>query len=292
MRRLMIVVLLAAALAFGANEAAKRFLKPTGAGKPTITDTETPKRAAPGKRSSSKRSTSKGKGAQAKSSAGRPAKANAAVAKADSNAAKADAAIAKPVGSAAKVDVPVAKVVGDAAKVDVPVAKADGNAAKVDVAKPDGNAAKAEAEGEPKSEKKTSEVASSVTSSGTTSTYVPASDTSSKTTSPDRIDFSATAIGLKLQKDNKLRAKIETKLQAAGYSGTVYEAAYGFENVGQLNAATDMVQNHGHSFELLKVLMTGKYVDPKTHLVYRAHQGADGTVKLLSPELATNPVLR
>jgi hypothetical protein len=245
------------------------------------------------------------KGALAKSSAGRPAKANAAVAKADSNAAKADAAIAKPVGNvakadAAKVDVPVAKVVGSAAKVDVPVAKADGNAAKVDVAKPDGNAAKAEAEGEPKSEKKTSEVASSVTSSGTTSvmssgttsTYVPASDTSSKTTSPDRIDFSATAIGLKLQKDNKLRAKIEAKLQAAGYSGTVYEAAYGFQNVGQLNAATDMVQNHGYSFELLKVLMTGKYVDPETHLVYRAHQGADGTVKLLSPELATNPVLR
>jgi hypothetical protein len=62
--------------------------------------------------------------------------------------------------------------------------------------------------------------------------------------------------------------------------------------VGQLNEATDMVQNHGHSFERLKVLMTGKYVDPKTHIVYRAHQLADGTVKLLSPELATNPVLR
>ena len=51
-----------------------------------------------------------------------------------------------------------------------------------------------------------------------------------------------------------------------------------------------MVQNQGTSFELLKVLMTGKYVDPETHQVYRANRLPDGTVKLVSPELATNPV--
>ena len=97
-------------------------------------------------------------------------------------------------------------------------------------------------------------------------------------------------MGLKLQQKNKLRSKIEAKLQAIGYSGTVYEAAYGFKTVEELNEATDLVQNHGYSFDFLKVLKTGKYVDPKTHLVYRAHQAEDGTVKLLGQELATNPV--
>jgi hypothetical protein len=51
-----------------------------------------------------------------------------------------------------------------------------------------------------------------------------------------------------------------------------------------------MVQNQGTSFEVLKVLMTGRYVDPVTHQVYRANQMPDGTVRLVSPNLATNPV--
>jgi hypothetical protein len=53
---------------------------------------------------------------------------------------------------------------------------------------------------------------------------------------------------------------------------------------------TNQVQNHGYSFELLKVLMTGTYVDPETHVVYRANRLPDGTVQLVGADLATNPV--
>ncbi len=114
--------------------------------------------------------------------------------------------------------------------------------------------------------------------------------TASSITTPDSIDFTATSLGQKLQKNSVQRSKIEAKLLAAGYTGTIYEAAYGFKNLGQLNAATNQVQNQGMSFELLKVMMTGTYVDPETHLVYRANRQADGTVKLVDPTLATNPV--
>ena len=103
------------------------------------------------------------------------------------------------------------------------------------------------------------------------------------------IDFTGTPLGQKLQKNSAIRSKIEAKLQAAGYSGTAYEAAYGFKNLGQLNAATNQVQNQGYSFNLLKVLMTGTYVDPQTHVVYRANQLPDGTVNLVRARLATNP---
>lgn len=108
-------------------------------------------------------------------------------------------------------------------------------------------------------------------------------------TSTAPIDFSSTSLGQKLQKNSALRSKIEAKLQAAGYTGSVYEAAYGFKNLGQFNAATNQVQNQGYSFNLLKVLMTGTYVDPQTHVVYRANQLPDGTVNLVRTGLATNP---
>jgi hypothetical protein len=58
--------------------------------------------------------------------------------------------------------------------------------------------------------------------------------------------------------------------------------------MGQLNAATNMVQNHGYDFDLLKLLMTGKYVDPTTHTVYVGQQLPDGSVKLVTPDLATS----
>jgi hypothetical protein len=116
------------------------------------------------------------------------------------------------------------------------------------------------------------------------------STTSGKPTASTRIDYTATSLGQKLQKNSVQRSKIEAKLKAAGYNGTIYEAAYGFKNLGQLNAATNQVQNQGMSFELLKVLMTGKYVDPKTHVLYQAQRMPDGTVKLVSPDRATNPV--
>ena len=35
--------------------------------------------------------------------------------------------------------------------------------------------------------------------------------------------------------------------------------------------------------------MTGTYVDPDTHAVYRANRLPDGTINLVSSELATNP---
>ncbi len=293
MGRFMIVVALAA-VAFGANEVGKRFWKAVDTGEPTITDTKTPKRSA-----TTKRSTAKAKGAQAKHSAGKSAKPDAPVTKAVGNAAKADTAIAKAVGNAVKADAPVMKADGNAVKADAPVTKADGNAAKAEAQAEQKTSEVASSGAEQRPEKKTIEVASrvtssgftSVTSSGTTSTAVPASNTSSSTnTSPDSIDFTATTVGQKLQKKSKLRSKIEAKLQATGYSGTVYEAAYGFQNVEELNAAIDLVQNHGYSFEYLKVQMTGKYVDSKTHVVYRAYQAEDGTVKLVGPELAANRV--
>jgi hypothetical protein len=96
-------------------------------------------------------------------------------------------------------------------------------------------------------------------------------------------------VGQKLEQNSALRSKIEAKLQAAGYTGSVYEASYGFKNLGQFNAATNQAQNHGYSFELLKVLMTGTYVDPDTHAVYRANRLPDGTINLVSSELATSP---
>ena len=89
-----------------------------------------------------------------------------------------------------------------------------------------------------------------------TSTGGPTTTTTSGT-STRIVDFTATDVGQKLQKNSALRSKIEAKLQAAGYTGTAYEAGYGFKNVGQLNAATNQVQNQGYSFELIKVLMTG-----------------------------------
>ena len=123
----------------------------------------------------------------------------------------------------------------------------------------------------------------------TKSTTTTAAVSSTTTTTSGSIDFATTSLGQKLQKNSTQRSKIEAKLQAAGYTGTIYEAAYGFKNLGQLNAATNMVQNHGTSFDLLKTLMTGTYVDPVTHQAYRANQLPDGTVKLVNPELATNP---
>ena len=165
------------------------------------------------------------------------------------------------------------------AKSETKLAKADAKATK--------SAAKS-AKAEQKTNKKTTDPSLSDTASSTsTSTDGTASNTSSATA--ETIDFAATGLGQKLQKNSALRSKIEAKLQAAGYTGTVYEAAYGFKNLGQLNAATNQVQNQGYSFEVLKALMTGTYVDPDTHLVYRANQLPDGTAQLVSPELATNP---
>ena len=164
------------------------------------------------------------------------------------------------------------KTHGPAAKAVKP-AKADAK-----IARADAKAARAEAKAAKKSG----------TSDTTTTTTV--ATTADATT----IDFAAAPNGQKLTKNSALRSKLETRLAALGYTGTVYEAAYGFKNLGQFVAATNVAQNHTLSFEQLKLQMTGLSVmtDPATGeiTVMRANLNtADGTVTLVPVEDATNP---
>jgi len=258
MRRLTILVVLGLAFAVGA-EAGQKPTKPINSPKPAIAKTQAPKGGAP-------------KGATVKGTA--------------------------PKGSTVKVSgapkVSTMKMTGAQPKGSTVKAKgaqqvtaSSGKSAKP--AKSDVKLAKANAKA-PKTETKSAKVEQ--TTKKKTTTNATASSGTSTTTSPTHtspIDFTGTGLGQKLQKNSAIRSKIEAKLQAAGYSGTVYEAAYGFKNLGQLNAATNQVQNQGYSFNLLKVLMTGTYVDPQTHVVYRANQLPDGTVSLVRARLATNP---
>ena len=260
MRQLTIPVALAVALAVSASEASPSPKGPAGS-KPAVTKIQTQKSGAT-KPSTVKASTSKGSAPKSASLSGsKPVKSTQASPK------LASGAQTKGSGSkslkAAKSDTRIAKT-DKAVKAQGAQAKASGSKADLKTAKADARTAKAEEKARP----------SRTTTSGTSTRIV---------------DFTATDVGQKLQKNSALRSKIEAKLQAAGYTGTAYEAAYGFKNVGQLNAATNQVQNQGYSFELMKVLMTGTYVDPDTHQVYRARQLTDGTMQLVKPELATNP---
>lgn len=273
MRRLMILVVLGLALAVGA-EAGPKPTKPTNTPKPTITKTQAPKGGAPKgatvKVSPSKGSTMKVTGTQAKGSTMKATGVHAKGSTVKVTGAQAKGSTVKAKGAQATVSS------GKSAK----SAKSDTKLAKADVKAPKTETKSAKVE---QKTKKTN-----TASSGTSA--APTTDTSSPTrTSTAPIDFAGTSLGQKLQKNSALRSKIEAKLQAAGYSGTVYEAAYGFKNLGQLNAATNQVQNQGYSFNLLKVLMTGTYVDPRTHVVYRANQLPDGTVTLVRAGLATDP---
>jgi hypothetical protein len=249
MRRLTILVALAVALAASATEAAKPPSKPSS--KPTITNTQAPK------------------GGATKSSAPKASVSKVKTTKSGGSLSKSGSTKSTKVKASASTK--LAKSSTGSAKADTKSAKAKATTTK----------------GE-KSKKQTNALASTSTSSDG-SARTTTSGTTSTSGSTKTIDFTATDVGQKLQKNGALRSKIEAKLLAAGYTGTVYEAAYGFKNMGQLNAATNMVQNHGYDFDLLKVLMTGRYVDPTTHVVYRAQQLPDGTVTLVKPQLATNP---
>jgi hypothetical protein len=99
----------------------------------------------------------------------------------------------------------------------------------------------------------------------TTSTSTPTTTTTGSATSTT-IDFTKGAVAERLAKNTNLRTKLESRLLASGYEGTVYEAAYGFRNQGQFIAATNVSQNLGIPFEALKLEMTGVSV------------GADGAV--------------
>jgi hypothetical protein len=127
----------------------------------------------------------------------------------------------------------------------------------------------------------TTTVASKPSTSTTTSTM-----TTGGTTTP--VDFTSGKVAQNLAKNNALRTKLEAQLKALGYGGTVYQAAYGFKNQGQLVAAVNNAQNHTLSFEQIKTLMTGVSVDP-AGVVLKANLNPDGSITMLPPAEVTNP---
>jgi hypothetical protein len=133
------------------------------------------------------------------------------------------------------------------------------------------------AKAETKSAKK-----SSTTATTTSSTTTPT------TTTTTTVDFTQGKVGEKLTKNTKLAEKLGHKLTAMGYTGDVYEAAYGFKNLGQFNAAVNNAQNHDLSFEQLKTLMTGVSVDAKGVVLY-ANRNLDGTVTMVPLAKVTDP---
>ena len=107
------------------------------------------------------------------------------------------------------------------------------------------------------------------------------------TTSPTTINFATTPLGQKLTKNTALQSKLMTKLTTLGYAGTVFEAAYGFKNLGQFVAATNVSQNLGIPFNQLKLQMTGLSVDANGN-VMKANLNPDGTISLVDPANVTN----
>jgi hypothetical protein len=105
------------------------------------------------------------------------------------------------------------------------------------------------AKGERKTGKQTTGSVAKPATDGATST------TSGKPTASTRIDYTATSLGQKLQQNSVQRSKIEAKLKAAGYNGTIYEAAYGFKNLGQFVAAVNVSNNLDIPFRQLKTKM-------------------------------------
>jgi len=102
------------------------------------------------------------------------------------------------------------------------------------------------------------------------------------------INFSTTPVGLKLTNNTVLQSKLTANLTALGYKGTVFQAAYGFKNLGQFVAATNVSQNLGIPFNQLKVQMTGLSVDA-TGTVTKANLNPDGSITMVDPSKVTNP---
>lgn len=134
-----------------------------------------------------------------------------------------------------------------------------------------------------KSKKTDSTTTTTTSSTGATSTDSRSTSTSGTTST---IDFTAAPVGQKLSKNSALRSKLESRLTALGYNGTAYQAAYGFKNLGQFVAATNVSRNLGVSFEQLKVQMTGLSVDADG-AVLQASLGTDGTVTMVDPAVVT-----
>ena len=156
-------------------------------------------------------------------------------------------------------------------------------------AKADAKLARVEA----KSAKKTgttSTTTSTTTNSTTSSTSTSGTTTSGGTTTTSTtIDFTNGPVAEKLAKNSNLRTKLESRLQAIGYEGTVYQAAYGFKNQGQFVAATNVSRNLGISFDQLKVQMTGLSV-AADGTVLNANLAADGTVTMVDSTYVTKAV--
>jgi hypothetical protein len=110
--------------------------------------------------------------------------------------------------------------------------------------------------------------------------------TSTSTTTAS-VNFATAPLGQKLTKNTALQSKLTTRLTALGYKGTVFEAAYGFKNLGQFVAATNVSRNLGIPFDQLKLQMTGLSVDANGK-VMKANLNADGTITLVDPANVTN----
>jgi hypothetical protein len=111
--------------------------------------------------------------------------------------------------------------------------------------------------------------------------------TTTTTVTTSTIDFSSTAVGQKLTRNTALQSRLATKLAALGYTGTVFEGAYGFKNLGQFVAATNVSQNLGIPFEQLKLQMTGLKVDAQGNIL-KANVNPDGSIALVSPANTMN----
>jgi hypothetical protein len=133
---------------------------------------------------------------------------------------------------------------------------------------------------------KTSE-STSDTGSASTSNTSTSSSTSGTTT---KVDFTTTPVGQKLTKNTALNSKLTTRLNAEGYTGSVYQAAYGFKSLGQFVAATNVSKNLGISFDQLKLQMTGTKVTTDG-TVMKAMVGTDGNITLVDPTKTTDATL-
>jgi hypothetical protein len=84
-----------------------------------------------------------------------------------------------------------------------------------------------------------------------------------------------------------LSSKLQTRLEALGYKGTVAQASYGFKNLGQFVAATNVSRNLGVSFDQIKLNMTGFSVKPDG-TVLQANMTSTG-IKMVDPSMVTEP---
>jgi hypothetical protein len=126
---------------------------------------------------------------------------------------------------------------------------------------------------------------SDATNDNGSKSHGPNSTTPTPTNGP--INFASTPLGLKLTKNTALQSKLTTNLTALGYKGTVFQAAYGFKNLGQFVAATNVSKNLGIPFDTLKVQMTGLAVDANG-TVTKANLNPDGTVSMVDPSKVTD----